>query len=271
MKREQNHMRPALVLLAGFLLAAGSGMAPAQAAVETRTVEYRQGDTVLEGYLAQDTALSALRPAVIVVHDWMGLGDQARETAVKLTALGYTALAADVYGKGVRPRDTQEAGTQATLYKSDRELMRRRIVAAFEYLKAQPGVDPDRIAVIGYCFGGTVALELARSGAGVKSAVSFHGGLDAPTPSAVNPMKTRILALHGAEDPYVPQAEVEGFVGEMRSLGADWQLVVYSGAVHAFTNPLAGNDPSKGVAYDAKAAARSWEAMKDFLAETLAE
>jgi dienelactone hydrolase len=144
--------------------------------------------------------------------------------------------------------------------------MRARMQAALEYVRAQPQVDPKRVAAIGYCFGGTAALELARAGADVGGVVSFHGGLDNPQPSGKSPT-AKVLVLHGADDPYVPDAEVKGFEDEMRKAKADWQLVKYSGAVHSFTEKAAGNDNSKGAAYNATADRRSWEAMRAFFAE----
>lgn len=264
------HLKKTLTALAMALgMWSVSGAWIAEAATEARTVEYRQGDTVLEGYLAQGAGPGSPKPGVLVVHDWMGLGPQTKQAADKLAELGYTALAVDIYGKGIRPKNPEEAGMQAGLYKGNRPLMRERMEAAFEFLKSRPGVDASRIAAVGYCFGGTAVLELARDGAELEGVVSFHGGLSADGPASGKPFRARVLALHGAEDPYVPKPEVEAFVHEMRAAGTDWQLVVYSGAVHAFTNPDAGTDPSKGAAYDPKAAARAWEAMRSFLKEIL--
>lgn len=248
--------------------AAGLGgmVADAQAAVQGQVIEYRHGDTVLEGYLAYDDAVTEKRPGVLVVHEWMGLGSHAKASAERLAGLGYTALAVDMYGKGVRPQNQQEAAAQASIYKSDRALMRSRIGAGLEALESQASVDPAKIAAIGYCFGGTTVLELARGGADVKGVVSFHGGLSTPNPAS-DTLLAKILVLHGAEDPYVPAAEVQAFEDEMRQAGADWQLVKYSGAVHSFTNPDAGTDTSKGAAYNSQADHRSWTAMKDFLIE----
>lgn len=221
-------------------------------------IEYRQGDTVLEGYLTG----TAQRPGILLVHDWMGLGKFAKAKADELEKMGYVVLAADIYGKGIRPANAAEAGQQAGKYKSDRALLRARVNAALTELRKH--ADPKRIAAIGYCFGGTTVLELARSGADIAGVVSFHGGLDAPLAGQI---KCKVLALHGADDPYVPVAEVAGFESEMTKAGVDWQLIKYGGAVHAFTNPDAGNDNSKGAAYNANADRRSWEAMKQFFAE----
>lgn len=247
-----------------FLL---SATIPAFAAVQTKTFEYKDGDTVLEGYIAYDDAVTGKRPGILVVHDWMGFGPFANQKTEELAKLGYTALAVDIYGKGVRPKNTDEAGAQATLYKSDRALLRKRIIAGYEALKSEATVDVNKIAVMGFCFGGTTSLELARSGAPIVGVVSFHGGLNTPTPMDAKNIKAKVLALHGADDPYVPAAEVEAFEKEMNDGKVDWQLVKYSGAVHSFTNPAAGNDNSKGAAYNANADKRSWAAMKSFFEE----
>ena len=228
-------------------------------------VEYRQGDTVLEGYLAD--AGGGQRPGVIIVHDWMGLGRFARAKADELARMGYVAFAADIYGKGVRPTNPKEAGEQAGKFKNDRPLLQTRINAALNTLLKDKHVDPIRVAAIGYCFGGTTVLELARSGADIAGVVSFHGGLDTPTPAAPKSIHCKVLVLHGADDPYAPGAQVAAFENEMTKAGVDWQLIKYSGAVHAFTNPEAGTDNSTGAAYNEKADKRSWEAMKQFFAE----
>jgi dienelactone hydrolase len=253
--------------LAALVILATSG--PASAAVQTRTVEYRQGETILEGYLAFDGAKPAKRPGVLVAHEWTGINAYTRRRVEQLAALGYVALAADIYGKGVRPATPKEAAETAGRYKADRALLRARMEAALAELRRQPGVDPARIAVIGYCFGGTAALELARAGADVRGVVTFHGGLDTPTPADARNIKAKVLALHGADDPFVTEAIVKAFEDEMRAAKVDWQLVKYSGAVHSFTNPDAGNDNSKGAAYNAEADRRSWVAMKDFFDEIL--
>lgn len=236
-------------------------------AVQTQVVEYRDGETVLEGYLAYDGASSDKKPAILIVHDWMGLQDFAKQKAEALAAMGYTAFAADIYGKGIRPQNSEEAAQQAGIYKKDRNLMRQRALAALKVLENNPIADPSRTAAIGYCFGGMTVLELARSGAEMDGVVSFHGNLDTPSPESSRKIKAKVLVLHGAEDPYVPPKDVQAFESEMRSAGADWQLISYGGAVHSFTNPKAGNDPSKGAAYQALADKRSWEAMKDFFNE----
>ena len=237
------------------------------AAVQTKIIEYQQGDQILEGYMAWDDAVTGPRPGVLVVHEWTGLGDYAKMRAKKLAELGYIAFAADIYGKGVRPATPQEAGAQAGKYKNDPKLMRQRVSAGLDVLRREPLCDPKRVAAIGYCFGGTCVLELARSGAEVAGVVSFHGGLATANPADAKNIRGKVLVLHGGDDPHVPPKEVEAFEDEMRAAGVDWQVVVYGGAVHAFTNPASGNDKSRGAAYNAAADRRSWEAMKAFFAE----
>jgi dienelactone hydrolase len=252
--------------LATFALAALTAGA-ALAEVKTRLVEYRDGDVVLEGYLAWDDAVKGTRPGVLIVHQWMGVTDNERMRAGQLAALGYVALAADVYGKGVRPANAQEAGALAGTYKGDRTLLRARVAAGLAELKRQPLVDAPRIAAIGYCFGGTAVLELARSGADVAGVVSFHGGLDSLKPADGRNIRAKLLVLHGADDPFVPAADIAAFQQELRQAGVDWQMVYYSGAVHSFTQKEAGSDNSRGAAYNERADRRSWQAMRDFFAE----
>jgi dienelactone hydrolase len=187
--------------------------------------------------------------------------------ARELARLGYVAFAIDMYGKGVRPKTQEEASAQATPFYKDRQMMRRRANAGLEVLRNNRLVDPKRIAAIGYCFGGGTALELARSGADIAGVVSFHGTLDTPNPDDAKRIKCKVLAQTGGSDPFVTKDKVNAFEDEMTKAGADWQLNVYGGAVHSFTNPDSGNDPSKGAAYNKEADQRSWEAMKQFFAE----
>jgi len=238
-----------------------------QAALHTEVVEYRHGDTALEGYLAYDNAVQGKRPGVLVVHEWTGVGPYVKKRVEQLARMGYLAFALDMYGKGIRPKTPQEAGAQAGIYRADRPLMRARANAGLEVLKKHELADPRRIAAIGYCFGGGVALELARSGADIAGVVSFHGNLDTPNPDDAKKIKARVLVLHGGDDSFVPASQVAAFQEEMRKAKVDWQLIIYGGAVHSFTNPEAGNDPSRGAAYNEKADNRSWEAMKAFFAE----
>jgi dienelactone hydrolase len=239
----------------------------ASAEMRKEAVEYKHGNTVLEGYLVYDDSLPGKQPGVLVVHDWTGHNPYARQRAEQLAQLGYVAFALDMYGKGVRAKDAADASAKADVFKKDRALLRSRAGAGLDVLRKHPRVDPERLAAIGYCFGGTTALELARGGASLAGVVSFHGGLDTPNPDDAKKIRGKILVLHGADDPFVPAKQVADFEEEMRKAGVDWELVKYGGAVHSFTNPGAGNDNSTGSAYNAKADARSWQAMKDFFAE----
>jgi dienelactone hydrolase len=239
-----------------------------RAAVHTEVIEYRHGDTVLEGYLAYDDAMPGKRPGVLVVHEWTGHNPYVRKRAEQLAQLGYVAFALDMYGKGVQAKNPKEAAQMASVYKNDRKLMRARAGAGLDVLLKQEQTDARRVAAIGYCFGGTTVLELARGGADLAGVVSFHGDLATPHPEDAKKIKGKVLALHGADDPFVPPAVVAAFEDEMRKGGVDWQLVAYGNAVHSFTNPSAGNDNARGAAYNAKADHRSWQAMRAFFDET---
>lgn len=231
-------------------------------------VTYMDGETPLEGYLVYDDT-KPKAPTVIIFHDWDGLNDYEMKRAEQIAALGYVAFCADVYGKGVRPRTLQQNMAESAKYKDDRKLFRQRVNAALAFIRSHPRVDSTKIAAIGYCFGGTAVLELARSGADVRGVVSFHGGLDSPTPQDAKDIRTKILVLHGADDPLVPPKDVEAFHQEMRSAAVDYIFIAYGGAVHSFTQPFAGANRTSGAAYDANADRRSWEAMKLFLKEVL--
>lgn len=240
---------------------------PAVAAIKSEFVEYKQGETVLEGYLVYDDALKGQRPGVLVIHQWLGLTDNEKMRANMLAEMGYVAFAVDIYGKGIRPKESNAAGAEAGKYRKDLPLFRERINAGLQTLLKNSNVDPKRVAAIGYCFGGGAALELARSGANIAGVVSFHGSLTTTMPAVAGKVPAKVLVCHGADDPFVPMKDVEGFLDEMRAAGADYQFIAYSGAVHAFTQNEAGNDNSKGAAYNEKADKRSWQAMKDFFAE----
>jgi dienelactone hydrolase len=231
-----------------------------------KTVEYKEGSATLEGLSVHDDAVRGKRPAVLVVHQWKGLGDYEKKRAEMLAKLGYNVFAVDIYGKGVRLTNPKDAAAEAAKYKNDRALLRSRVNAGLAELKKDELTDGRKVAAIGYCFGGTTALELARSGADVLGVVSFHGGLGTPTADG-SKIKAKVLALHGADDPNVPPPEVAAFEDEMRKAKVDWSLVAYGGAVHSFTDWNAGNDNSKGSAYNEKADKRSWQAMKSFFGE----
>ena len=242
------------------------GVFSAHAAIQSKTIEYKQGDTTLEGVLVWDDAVNGQRPGVLVVHQWLGLTAYEKHRAEMLAQLGYVAFCADIYGKGVRPKDTTEAGALAGKYKGDRALLRDRVNAGLEELKKSELVDKSRIAAIGYCFGGTTVIELARSGSDIKGVVSFHGGLDSPTPADGKNIKCKVLALAGADDPFQKPEDLTAFESEMRDAKVDWQIAFYGGAVHSFTQPDPGFS-NPGAKYNERADKRSWEAMKQFFAE----
>lgn len=256
-------MRTFATLLSGVLIMT----AAVSAAIKTETIEYTHGDVVLQGYIAYDDASAEKRPGVLVVHEWMGINDYARTRAEQLASLGYVAFALDMYGEDVKVTNAQEASTWAGKFYTDRQLMRDRANAGLEQLQTFRLTDPARIAAIGYCFGGSTVLEMARGGTTISGVVSFHGNLANPTPSNAADIKTKVLVCHGAIDPYVPMEQVNGFVAEMDSAKVDYQLIMYANAVHGFTNPNNGTDNSKGAAYNEAADKRSWEAMKSFFAE----
>jgi dienelactone hydrolase len=243
----------------------------AQAELVEKTVSYEKDGVTMEGFHVYDDSVSERRPAVLVIHQWTGLSDNEKQRARMLAQMGCNVFAADIYGKGVRPDNAADAGKLAGKFKSDRALYRSRLMAGLEVLRNDERTDETKMAAIGYCFGGTGVLEMARAGAPLAGVVSFHGGLDAVDGLAAktDAVKSKVLVLHGADDPYVPAEQVSAFQKEFTDAKADWQMVFYSGAVHAFTQKSAGDDPSKGAAYNATADRRSWQAMKFFFAETL--
>ncbi|MBF0484078.1 MAG: dienelactone hydrolase family protein [Candidatus Omnitrophica bacterium] len=236
----------------------------AWAELKTQTVDYKQGDAVLEGYLVYDDHFQGKRPGVLVAHEWLGLNDYIKMRADMLAHLGYTVFAVDIYGKGVRPQTVKEAGELSSKFKNDRSLLQSRVQAGLEVLKNQSNVDQSRLAAIGYCFGGTAALELARSGADLKGVVTFHGGLSNPTPENAKNIKAKILVLHGDSDTFVSPAEVAAFEKEMNDAKINYRIIKYPGAVHGFTNP-ANKGELPGALYNADADKKSWQEMKDFL------
>jgi len=255
-----------MMLLAMAAVLALRGGEPAGELV-TKEIEYRHGDVVLEGYIAYPKDAKGKLPGVLICHQWMGHSPYERMRAEETAKLGMVAFALDIYGKGVRPKEVPEAAKLATAYKSDRALLRARALAGLEALRKVEVCDPSKIAVMGYCFGGTTALEVARSGAEILGAISFHGDLSSTAPDDAKQIKGKVVAYHGADDPFVPAAQVAAFEEEMRKAGVDWQLVAFGGAVHSFTLKAAGSDNAKGSAYNEKADLRSWEMYKGFLAE----
>ena len=262
-------MRLRALLAAVLAIAAIAAISsPAFAAVKTERVVYKdKAGTELEGILAYDDSLTGKRPGILVVHDWLGVGPFVEEQAKSLAGQGYVAFAADIYGKAVRPKGQKEASAAAGKYKADRPLLRSRATAALDVLTKNARVDVNKVAAIGFCFGGTTAIELAKSGANLKGVVSFHGGLDATSVDDSKSIKSKLLVLHGADDPFVPAADIAAFKTSLNNGKVDWQLVEYAGTVHAFTQPSAGNDNSKGAAYNERSAKRAFAEMKTFFAE----
>lgn len=255
-----------LFVSAVFLASSTLGLA----AVKTKTVEYKKGKDTFEGVLVYPDNVKGKVPGILMIHNWMGVSDETKKQATRLAELGYAVFAADIYGKGVRPKNAEEAGKLATTYRGgDRKLFRERLQLGLETLRGQKEVDTSKVLAVGYCFGGTGVIELARAGADVKGVVSFHGGLDSPAPLDGKNIKTKVLALHGADDPYVKAEDLAAFEAEMRENKVDWELVKYGNAVHSFTEVGAGNDNSKGAAYNAAADARSFEAFKSFAKASL--
>ncbi|NBO38073.1 dienelactone hydrolase family protein [bacterium] len=245
-----------------FALALLSSSVATAAQPQGQSLVYNIGAQAFEGYRVG----SGKKGSVLVVHDWMGLTERTKAKADAFAELGYTVFAVDVFGRGVRPASADAARENSVQYYKNRTLLRERVAAGLNQLQK---IAPNKnTAAVGYCFGGTSVIELARSGAELKAIVSFHGGLDSPAPSDGKNIKARVLALHGADDPYVSAANLLAFEDEMRTHKIDWQLIKFGGAVHSFTDRSAGNDNSKGAAYNERADKRSWQAMKSFLEES---
>lgn len=235
---------------------------------QLKPVKYNDANQVLNGYGIPSAKKSPQKPGVLILPAWMGIDKLSKDTAENLSKLGYYAFIADIYGEGNYPTNTKEAGKNASYYKKNINEYQKRISLALEQL-IKSGANPDNIVVIGYCFGGTGSLEAARAHLNIKGVVSFHGGLGKDATRAVEPITAKVLVCHGADDPYESKEEITAFQQEMRDTKADWQMIYYANAVHSFTNPEAGNDNSKGAAYNELAAKRSWEHLKVFLNETL--
>lgn len=257
-----------LTALILFLIMALSSTA--SAALQTRDVSYTAGDTVMQGYLAYDDAVDGKRPAILVVHEWWGHNSYARKRAEMLAELGYTALAIDMYGEGRTAAHPEDAGKFAGEIRNNLPVAKDRFSAAVEVMKNEPTVDSDKIAAIGYCFGGSVVLEMARTGYDLAGVVSFHGSLATANPAGTGEVKAAVLVLNGADDPFVTAEEIEMFKKEMESAGAAYRFVNYPGARHSFTNPDAdrvGSEFGLPLAYDKEADTLSWLAMQDFFKE----
>jgi dienelactone hydrolase len=250
---------------AAVLLAVGA----AQAAVKEEPVTYRAGDTTLKGFVVYDDAAKGKRPGVIVVHEWWGITPHVRGEARNLAGQGYTAFVADMYGDAKTADNPKDAGALSGAVMKSPETMQARFDAARAVLMKHPTVDPDRIAAIGFCFGGSVVLNMARAGEDLDAVVAFHAGLGAAGPQAESgKVKAKVLVLNGAADPFVKPDSVDAFKKEMQAARVDLRYVEYPGAVHAFTNPDAtakGKQFNLPLAYDAQADAQSKAEMRKFL------
>ncbi len=240
---------------------------PAWAAVTGKEVTYRAGDTFLKGYLAVDTAISGPRPGILVVHEWWGHNDYARKRARMLAELGYTALAVDMYGNGKTASHPEDAGKFSGEVRNNMPAAKARFLAAMTLLKAESSTNPDKIAAIGYCFGGGVVLEMARLGVDLVGVASFHGSLGTATPAQKGAIKGKVLVLNGAADPFVKTESIEHFKKEMRAAGVDFKFISYPEAKHSFTNPDAdayGKRFNLPLQYNEKADHQSWAEMQAF-------
>jgi len=263
--RQPRPGRLALALTLALLLPVG-----VEAAVQTEAVEYRDGEQVLTGYLAYDDAVTGKRPGVLVAHEWWGLNDYAKQRTQQLAQLGYVAFAADLYGNHKVTTHAKDAEGWMKQITANAQAWQRRALAGLDALKASDKVDGERLAAIGYCFGGSTVMQLAYAGADLDGVVSFHGALPPADAVAQQRIKPSVLIAHGAKDPLVPPERVAAFTAALDAAGADWELATYAGAEHAFTNPAADSFGIPGIKYDAKADARSWALMQDFLREVFA-
>ena len=234
--------------------------------IQERLVEYEHEEVTLEGFLACDDTEDGARPAVMVVHAWAGRSQFECDKARALAELGYVGFAADMFGKGVLGSSKEENAGLIQPFLEDRAFLQSRLTTALETLKALPGVDENRVAAIGFCFGGLCVLDLARIGTDIKGVASFHGLFGAPGNTAGTRITAKVLALHGHEDPMVPVDAVVALEKELTEAGADWQIHAYGNTMHSFTNPAA-NDPGFGTVYNKNADRRSWQTLLDFLEE----
>lgn len=236
--------------------------------MHTQTLEYKDQETLLEGFYACDEKVGSRdkKPLVLIAHDWSGCNDFAREKAKKLAELGYLGFALDMFGKGKHGTTKEEKSALIQPLLSNRALLRQRMQAALTAAKKLPQADQEKIAAMGFCFGGLCVLDLARSGAELRGVISFHGLLNAPQGLPNAAIRAKVLALHGYDDPMVPPEQVLSFANEMTQAKADWQIHIYGNTMHAFTNPKA-HDHDFGTVYESKADHRSWESLKNFLTE----
>ncbi|MEM9704206.1 MAG: dienelactone hydrolase family protein [Planctomycetota bacterium] len=239
------------------------------AEVKTETIEYQHDGVTYQGFVAYDAAIEGPRPGVLVVHEWWGLNDYAKQRAVMLAEMGYVGFALDMYGDGKTADHPSEAAKFSGMVRENVDEWRARATAGLEQLKNRPQTDPENLAAIGYCFGGATVLQLAYAGAPVKSVVSFHGALPAATAEEAKNLSAGIMICHGAADSFVPDAQIKACLAPLEQAGADYVFTAYAGAKHGFTNPGADDRGMDGLKYDAKADARSWAAMTALFDATL--
>ena len=237
--------------------------------IRTRTIDYRDGTQVLEGFMCCDAAAPGPVPGVLVAHTWRGRSEYEEKKARQLAELGYAGFALDLFGKGVLGSSLEENRALIQPFMDDRSLLARRMQLAVDELRRQDEVDETRVAAIGFCFGGLCVLDLARSGSDVNAVASFHGLLTPPPDAGSGPIRSKILAMHGWDDPMAPPEHLVALGRELTGKQADWQIHAYGNAMHAFTNPLADN-PDFGTVYQPDADRRSWASMQTFLTEVLA-
>ena len=237
------------------------------AKIHTETVTYKDGDLVLEGHLAWDDSFTGKRPGVLVVHEWWGLNDYAKWRADELAKLGYVAFALDMYGKGKTTAHPEEAGTWAGALQKNVPQWQTRAKAGLTVLNDHTLVDSNRVAAIGYCFGGATVMALAYSGVDVKGVVSFHGSLPIPTQGQATQTRAKIFIAHGNADPFLKRSHMMTFQKTLDEYQLDWQMVIYSGARHSFTNPNANQFGIDGIQYNRNADHRSWLHMQQFFHE----
>jgi dienelactone hydrolase len=242
---------------------------PAVAAVKEQPVTYQAGGTTLKGFVVYDDAKKDKRPGIVVVHEWWGITKHIHNEARRLARAGYTAFVADMYGDAKTVDNPKDAGAMSGSVMKDANVMEARFDAAREQLAKHPSVDPARIGAVGYCFGGAVVLNMARAGADLKGVAGFHASLGLNTPApAPGAVKAKILVLNGADDPFVKKEQYTKFEGDLKAANADFRVITYPGAVHAFTNPEAtalGKKFNLPLRYDAKAnKAAEGEAAKFF-------
>ena len=226
--------------LVSFVLAAAAIVlqaGAAQAAMKTQWIDYKQGNTALSGYLVYDDAVQGRRPGVLMIHDRSGFSESTLEDARMIAGLGYVVFAEDIFGKGIVPKTVPEMMETIAIYDKDRPLMRARSVAGFDVLKAQPMVDPAKLAAVGYCFGGTTGIELIETGAPLLGFISVHGAFNNFAPEAAKNIKGRVLILHGAEDPVAPMDQLNAVISQLRAAKVDFEVNLYSGTTHGFTRP----------------------------------